>query len=97
MFYLIQVVSYCFSIYSVMLLIRVLSSWIPELYRYKTVRFLFFLTDPYLNLFRRLIPPLGMIDISPIFAFIALQFIEKGFIYVMLWLYQGVYGLSRFF
>ena len=31
------------------------------------------LTDPYLNLFRSLLPPLGAIDFSPILAFLALQ------------------------
>jgi len=34
-------------------------------------------TDPYLNIFRRFIPLIGgMLDISPIIAFLALQFIE---------------------
>jgi YggT family protein len=32
-------------------------------------------TDPYLNLFRNLIPPImGQIDMTPIFGFLVLQF-----------------------
>ncbi len=34
--------------------------------------------DPYLNLFRRFIPPIGgMLDISPIFAIIVIQLIGR--------------------
>jgi YggT family protein len=40
------------------------------------MRFVRFYTDPYLNFFRRIIPPLGMLDVSPIVAFFSLQFIE---------------------
>ncbi|MFM7545546.1 MAG: YggT family protein, partial [Synechococcales cyanobacterium] len=35
------------------------------------------LTDPYLNLFRSLIPPLGGIDLSPMLAFFALQILQQ--------------------
>lgn len=47
------------------------------------MQFISFYTDPYLNLFRSLIPPLGFLDISPIFAFIALQLIESGLKYLV--------------
>jgi YggT family protein len=33
------------------------------------------ITDPYLNIFRSFIPPLGGIDFSPILAILALQFV----------------------
>jgi len=57
-----------------MLFVRILSSWLPEFQRTKFMQFIAFYTDPYLDLFRKIIPPLGMIDISPIFAFLALQY-----------------------
>lgn len=35
-------------------------------------------TDPYLNLFRNLIPPMfGQIDFTPIFGFLVLQFLAQ--------------------
>ena len=44
-----------------------------------SVGFIEDITDPYLNLWRRLIPPLrtgsGLIDVSPIIALIALQLV----------------------
>jgi YggT family protein len=36
------------------------------------------LTDPYLNVFRSIIPPLGGIDLSPILAFLLLTVVQRG-------------------
>ena len=36
------------------------------------------LCEPYLEPFRRIIPPLGMIDISPIVAIFVLKFADAG-------------------
>lgn len=73
---LINIISLVFQVYILMLFGRILSSWLPELNQYKFMQFISFYTDPYLDFFRKFIPPLGMIDISPIFAFLALGFIE---------------------
>ena len=67
-----------FRVFLIMLFVRILGSWVPELNRYRFMQFITFYTDPYLNFFRRFIPPLGMIDISPIFAFLALNVLEYG-------------------
>ena len=63
--------------YSMVIFIYVLMSWIPassgivsDIYRA-----LGRICDPYLDLFRRFIPPIGgMVDISPIIALLVLQF-----------------------
>lgn len=65
-----------FTTYTFLLLIRVFGSWFPSFSRTRFMQFVAFYTDPYLNLFRKIIPPLGMIDISPMFAFIALQILQ---------------------
>lgn len=82
MFTLIRWIHIVFQIYTLMLFLRILVSWLPELYEYSFVRYLFRYTDPYLNLFRQIIPPLGMIDFSPIIAFLCLNFLEK----IVIWL-----------
>ena len=66
-----------FWIYTMMLLTRVLSSWFQELQETSVIKFISFYTDPYLDLFRKIIPPLGPVDISPMIAFFALQFLES--------------------
>lgn len=73
---LISLVALLFQIYMLMLLIRIFGSWVPEFQSTKPMLFIAYYTDPYLNIFRRIIPPIGFIDISPIFAFIVLEFIK---------------------
>jgi YggT family protein len=77
MLVLINAINILFEIYLIMLFIRVIGSWVPELSEYKLMRFNSYYTDPYLNFFRKFIPPLGMIDISPIVAFLCLGFIQR--------------------
>jgi uncharacterized protein YggT (Ycf19 family) len=44
----------------------------------------FSLVDPYLNFFRRFIPPIGgVMDISPIVAFFTLNLLEKIVLWVL--------------
>eukprot|EP00239_Pterosperma_sp_CCMP1384_P010362 CAMPEP_0197862110 /NCGR_PEP_ID=MMETSP1438-20131217/38616_1 /TAXON_ID=1461541 /ORGANISM="Pterosperma sp., Strain CCMP1384" /LENGTH=84 /DNA_ID=CAMNT_0043479545 /DNA_START=84 /DNA_END=338 /DNA_ORIENTATION=- len=66
-------------LYLLLLFLRVLMTWFPKIDW--TVQPFFSLrqvTDPYLNLFRNLVPPImGMIDLTPIFGFMVLQFLEK--------------------
>lgn len=62
------------TIYTYLLIIRVLLTWFPNIDWYnQPFAALSQLTDPYLNLFRSFIPPLGGIDISPILAILLLQ------------------------
>jgi YggT family protein len=73
---LIYIIDIFFQVYLIMLFCRILGSWIPELQRSRAMQFISFYTDPYLNIFRRIIPPLGMLDICPIFAFIVLELLN---------------------
>ena len=74
---LIEIISMLFWVYTLMLFARILGSWFPEFQEYKIFHFIAFYTDPYLNFFRGFIPPLGMIDISPIVAFLCLGVLEQ--------------------
>lgn len=78
-------VSALFLVYIVLILIRVLMSWIPRMPYNPTLRrvldFVTETTDPYLNIFRRIIPPIGGggmgLDLSPMVGLIVL-FILQG-------------------
>lgn len=76
------IVEYLFTTYSLMLFVRVMGSWFPSFAQSRWMHFLRFYTDPYLNIFRKIIPPLGMIDVSPMIAFFALQLIQFFIIYL---------------
>jgi YggT family protein len=72
-------VNLVYQIYFYMILIYVLMSWLPAVRESFVGEFLGKLVEPYLRPFRRLIPPLGgVLDISPIVALIALQFVASG-------------------
>jgi len=77
MIYLIKFIEILFQTYTFMIFGRIIASWFPPLYEYKFMQFIIYYTDPYLNVFRRFIPPLGMIDFSPIVAFISLGIIQN--------------------
>ncbi|WP_375541605.1 YggT family protein [Halomicronema sp. CCY15110] len=74
-----QAFSTFLNIYFVLLIIRILLSWFPNVdWMSQPFATLSQLTDPYLNLFRSLIPPLGGIDFSPILGFLVLQVVRGG-------------------
>lgn len=73
-----HLIHWVFLAYTILLLVRVVGSWFQKLARHRLMRFVHFYTDPYLNLFRRLIPPIGgALDLSPMLGFFVLQFLEK--------------------
>lgn len=66
--------------YSILILIYCLMSWLPVgasgiVEDIRSV--LASLCEPYLGLFRRIIPTMGMIDISPIIAIFVLQLLRS--------------------
>jgi YggT family protein len=74
---LIGVLAQTLSIYTLVLLVRVLLTWFPNLdWGNPVLSTVSAVTDPYLNVFRGLIPPLGGLDLSAIVAFLALQLIQ---------------------
>lgn len=69
------------GIYSLMIFIRIVFSWVMVSYHNRAMRFLVNTTEPLLGPLRRIVPPLGMFDISPFVAFL------------IIWLFQmAVYG-----
>lgn len=68
------------SVYILVILLYIITSWIrlpysPTLNRIQ--RFLYDVCDPYLRLFRRVVPPLGPLDLSPMLAVIALLILQQ--------------------
>jgi YggT family protein len=68
------------NIYFVLLIVRILLSWFPNVnWLSPPFSTLSQLTDPYLNIFRSIIPPLGGIDLSPMLAIFLLQIVASLF------------------
>ena len=75
---------YAVSVYTVIMLVRVILSWAtmvwsPPHSMAPAIRVLYDLTEPVLGLFRRYIPPIGMIDISAIVVFFILAALRGAF------------------
>ena len=67
-----------FNLIMLIMLFRVLLSWVPNFNWYKEPWYsIRKFTDYIFEPFRKVIPPIGMIDISPIFAFIVLSILQN--------------------
>jgi YggT family protein len=68
------------SVYILLIFAYIITSWVrlpysPWLNRIQ--RFLYDVCEPYLRLFRRILPPFGPLDLSPIIAIFSLIFLER--------------------
>ena len=74
-----------FLVYLILIIIRVLLTWIPRIPYNRalqaSIRFVEEVTDPYLNFFRRFLPPIGgggfALDLSPILGIILLIIAQR--------------------
>lgn len=69
-----------FDFYQILVIVWCILSWFPiprEGVFHDIVGAIDALVSPYINLFRRFIPPLGGLDFSPILAIIILGLIER--------------------
>jgi YggT family protein len=74
------------TLYGLVILAYIVTGWLrlpysPTLNRIQ--RFLYDVCEPYLRLFRRLLPATGAIDFSPILAFISLGVIDRLLIWIL--------------
>jgi len=65
------------AVYSLLIVARILFAWGMS-HGTRTMRFLVRVTEPILGPFRRIIPPLGMFDISPIIVLLILQLFQRA-------------------
>jgi YggT family protein len=74
------------TLYGLVILLYIVSSWLrlpysPSLNRIQ--RFLYDVCEPYLRIFRRLLPSMGALDFSPILALIALGALDRLLIWIL--------------
>ena len=67
-------------VYIALIFAYILTTWLqlPQLSAFGRIqRFLFDVCDPYLRLFRRFIPPIGPLDLSPMVGMLVLVVIDR--------------------
>ncbi len=79
--YVITWVNSLFLVYTMCILVRILMSWVTitpmRRWSMATVEFFHDVTGWYLGFFRRIIPPVGPLDLSPIVAIIVLEIVRR--------------------
>ncbi|GLY10562.1 YggT family protein [Bacillus badius] len=73
------------ELYSWALIIYILMSWFPNARETSIGRFFARICEPYLEPFRKIVPPIGMIDISPLVAFLVLNLAVRGLNQLAIW------------
>ena len=73
-----RAINQLFYFYYILLIIRIFLTWIPSIdWNQQPYAWMRSVTDPFLNIFRGIIPPIGgVLDISPVIAIILLQVLQ---------------------
>ena len=74
-FSLVKLVSTLLMTYFFLIIASVILSWVGAQMRHPVIPLVYQLTEPVLRPFRRIIPPIAGIDLSPLFALITLRFL----------------------
>lgn len=86
-FKIIEAIANCFYVFLLMIFVRCLLTWIPGVnWNNPILNALRSAVDLYLDLFRKIIPPLGIFDLSPIVASFVLIFLRNGIIYAAIYI-----------
>jgi YggT family protein len=77
-YYLISFLDILLQILSLAIFVRILLSWFPIDRNNPIIKVLFDITEPVLAPFRRVIPRIGMFDLSPLAAMLVIQFLQQN-------------------
>lgn len=80
----ITVIDVAFEVYIVLMFVRIVLSWIRHNPYQPVIKFIYEITEPVLAFFRRIIPPLGVVDLSPIVAFFVMGLVKNFIIYLLI-------------
>jgi len=86
MYFVYNFVRIIFDLLSLAILVRVLLTWFNVDPYHPVVRVIHQVTEPILAPIRRALPPVGMLDLSPLVALLLLQLVEQ----IVLSLLRGI-------
>ncbi|MFC6171753.1 YggT family protein [Loigolactobacillus jiayinensis] len=73
-----NIINRLIDIYMFIIVIYVLLSWFPNAYQTKLGRLLGRISEPYLNIFYRFVPPIAGLSFAPLVALIVLSMAQYG-------------------
>lgn len=75
--YIVKAINNIFYFFYLLIILRIFLTWIPSInWQQQPIKSIREVTDMYLDVFRRFIPPVGGLDFSPIIALIVLQILQ---------------------
>ncbi|MCG8402494.1 MAG: YggT family protein [Firmicutes bacterium] len=75
-----NIVYYAIEVYIWIIIARIILSWVKINPYTPLVRFVYEITEPVLGFFRRVIPPVGVLDLSPIVVFFILKIVQVALV-----------------
>lgn len=77
-----EILCIALQLYTLILFARIILSWVTMFWSpppglSPVIRFVYDLTEPVMGLFRRYIPAVGGLDLSPIFIFVILSIVSR--------------------
>jgi YggT family protein len=79
----IQTIDLIFTFFYLAIMARIILSWFRFDPYHPVSMFLFRVTEPILGFFRGIIPPVGMMDLSPIVAIVVLGMVQQLLYFVL--------------
>ena len=81
-----EIICYALTAYTIILLVRIILSWTtmfwsPPSGLTPVIRVVYELTEPVMSAFRKVIPPIGGLDLSPILIFIIINLVQSQLCY----------------
>ncbi len=77
--FLLNTVNLLFTALQIVVIARVILSWLPQ-YRYSTIgQMVYSISEPILRPIQRVVPPMGMLDMTPMVAIILLIVLQTIF------------------
>lgn len=91
MLFLVALVSDVAQVLALLIIVRAVLSWIPSIdYGHPVIRAIVRVTDPVLLPIRRLVPPLGGLDVTPIAALLLIQIARYLLVNILVAAFGGV-------
>ncbi len=82
------IVGKLFEFYTFLLIISAILSWFPNAHGTPFYKLVHRLTDPYMDIFDRIIPPIGGISFNIIIGIFVLKYVEIGLLAIL----NGFFG-----
>lgn len=74
---IIKIIDNIFYFFYLLIILRIFLTWVPSIdWHQQPIKSIREVTDMYLDIFRKIIPPVGGLDFSPIIALIVLQVLQ---------------------